>query len=162
LQFTTPDEAPFNGLHLSAAVQTTGKPLRLSIPLSGDDDGDKQQPTSTTVADNQSQPAPSASTADPTIHWINVNRAVGPAYLEKVGVGFSNGAVQFRVNASVQMSGLSFFCEGLGVGLTLEWPPHPTFNLDGLESAWTFRQSPSAVLWSAASSTATRAMTGWP
>ncbi|MBC8031869.1 MAG: hypothetical protein H7Z16_17435 [Pyrinomonadaceae bacterium] len=135
LQLTTPDGAAFDGLQLSVALQMTGDPFLLSIPLTGDESTD-QEPAATPEAGNAPvAPAkPSeADQADQTIHWIKVNRSVGPAYLDKVGVGYKDSAVQFRVSASVQMSGLSFFVEGLGGGLKLVWPPEaPTFNLDGL------------------------------
>ena len=124
LQLATDEGAEFDGLHLAAALQMAGKPFLFSVPVDGDTHDQK---------DTVEPPDPNTNVGDQTIKWIKVNRTLGPAYLDKVGVGFSNGAVQFRVSASVQMSGLSFFVEGLGGGLELAWPPKtPSFNIDGL------------------------------
>ena len=124
LQLATDEGAEFDGLHLAAALQMAGKPFLLSVPVGGDTHDQKE-----TVE----PPDDTTNVGDQTIKWIKVNRTLGPAHLDKVGVGFSNGAVQFRVSASVQMSGLSFFVEGLGGGLKLAWPPKtPSFNIDGL------------------------------
>ena len=124
LQLATDEGAEFDGLHLAAALQMAGKPFPFSVPVGGDTHDQKE-----TVE----PPDDTTNVGDQTIKWIKVNRTLGPAHLDKVGVGFSNGAVQFRVSASVQMSGLSFFVEGLGGGLKLEWPPKtPSFNIDGL------------------------------
>ena len=124
LQLATDEGAEFNGLHVAAALQMAGKPFLFSVPVGADTD-DKKETADTT--------SPTTNAGDQMIKWIKVNRTLGPAYLDKVGVGFSNGAVQFRVSASVQMSGLTFFVEGLGGGLKLAWPPKtPSFNLDGL------------------------------
>jgi len=136
LQLATPDGTAFDGLQLSVALQMTGKPLLLSVPLSGGKASEEEPAIPAVRGGGQSRSlvaSASANEADKTIQWKKVNRAIGPAYLDKVGVGFWDGAVQFRVSASVQMSGLSFFVEGLGGGLKLVWPPEPpTFNLDGL------------------------------
>ena len=124
LQLATDEGAEFDGLHLAAALQMAGKPFLFSVPVGGDTHDQKE-----TVE----PPDDTTNVGDQTIKWIKVNRTLGPAHLDKVGVGFSNGAVQFRVSASVQMSGLSFFVEGLGGGLKLAWPPKtPSFNIDGL------------------------------
>jgi hypothetical protein len=54
-------------------------------------------------------------------------------HLDKVGIGYADAAVQLRISGGVQISGLTFFVEGLGAGVLLAWPPQtPTFNLDGI------------------------------
>ena len=131
LHLATDDGAAFDGLHLSVALQMAGKPLLLSVPLSGDNE--QEQATPAVRARDQGPGAPTKPTDADLIKWIKVNRTLGPAYLDKIGVGFKDGAVQFRVSASVQLSVLNFFVEGLGGGMKLAWPPEtPTFNLDGL------------------------------
>lgn len=141
VRLASPDGETFDGLLLSAAVRMAGQSYPLSFPLRrGDDakkeaDGAKRETeVAARTAGSERQPAAPDRKAEPdkTIKWIKVDRSAGPAYLDSVGIGFWDKAVQFRVSGSVQMSGLTFGVEGLGGGLTLEWPPKPTFNLDGL------------------------------
>ena len=80
----------------------------------------------------ETKPAKPTKT-DEMMKWIEVNKSLGPVHLDKVGVGYAAGAVQLRISGGVEISGLSFFVEGLGAGVPLAWPPEtPTFNLDGL------------------------------
>ncbi|GHC39762.1 DUF6603 domain-containing protein [Streptomyces cinnamoneus] len=68
----------------------------------------------------------------PLVAWVDVQRAVGPLNLRRVGVGFADQTVWVLFDASLGMAGLELGVEGLGLGIPLADPAHPEFRLDGL------------------------------
>jgi len=134
LQVAAPESGAVEGLKLGVSLQVTGKPLLLSIPLAGGKASNQLQipPETVGVTEGETKPAKPTKT-DEMMKWIEVNKSLGPVHLDKVGIGYADGAVQLRISGGVQISGLTFFVEGLGAGVLLAWPPKtPTFHLDGL------------------------------
>ncbi|MDT3779100.1 hypothetical protein PJI16_16160 [Nitrospira sp. MA-1] len=130
LQLTAPEGEPFSGLLLSAAIQVTGESYPMSFPLGGGENKAKatSHPNGTLELGGSDQKEKQTK----TIKWFKLNRSIGPAYLERVGAGYWDDEVQFRVSANVQVSTLTFSVEGLGGSLPLKLPSQPSFNLDGL------------------------------
>ncbi len=135
LQLPAPDGDGFSGLLLSAAIQVTGEAYSMSFPMGG------SEASASEPAEQTGTPPPAARKSDgngrqdeqdEAIQWFEVDRSIGPAHLARVGAGYWDDAVHFRVSASVLTSGLTFSVEGLGGSLPLRWPPEPRFNLDGL------------------------------
>src|SRR6185295_15654365 len=80
-----------------------------------------KQPASTDV---ESQPADGIS-------WHKIQRKLGPAYFERVGVLFADGKIKFLLDASLRISPLSITLEGLSVESPLDkFDPH--FGLRGI------------------------------
>ncbi|TDC78368.1 DUF6603 domain-containing protein [Streptomyces hainanensis] len=68
----------------------------------------------------------------PTVAWVNVERAVGPLYVRRVGVSLAGGSAWAMFEATLGMAGLTVGVLGLGIGVPLKDPSHPVFRLDGL------------------------------
>ncbi|WP_407284875.1 DUF6603 domain-containing protein [Streptomyces sp. BP-8] len=72
----------------------------------------------------------------PLVAWVDVQRAVGPLRLRRVGVGYADGTVWVLFDASLGMAGLVLGVEGLGLGIPLARPDRPEIRLDGLSVAY--------------------------
>ncbi|MER5743631.1 DUF6603 domain-containing protein [Streptomyces sp. NPDC002225] len=68
--------------------------------------------------------------------WFPVGRGLGPVRLERLGLQYRSGAVWVLADASVELSGLTFAVDGMGLGVPVKDPAHVTARLDGLGLAW--------------------------
>jgi len=64
-------------------------------------------------------------------YWINLQKAFGPVYMDKIGFAYTAGALQISFNFSLKLGALTITLDGLMVGSTLT-KFHPIFGLQGL------------------------------
>jgi hypothetical protein len=106
-------------------------PLSILLPLASSNSGGK---------DTAAPVTPTASPSfQPGVKWINIDKALGPVKLNKVGFSFSSSdkMLALLINAQLGLSGLTFSVEGLGLAfLPLSLfkgdPINPEFRLSGL------------------------------
>ncbi|WP_274028485.1 DUF6603 domain-containing protein [Streptomyces sp. MMBL 11-1] len=72
------------------------------------------------------------------IVWVPVGRGLGPVRLERLGVQYKAppATVWVLADASVELAGLTFAADGMGLGIPVKDPAHVTARLDGLGLAW--------------------------
>ncbi|GAA1880751.1 DUF6603 domain-containing protein [Streptantibioticus ferralitis] len=68
--------------------------------------------------------------------WHQVDLALGPVRLDRLGVRYDQGTVWLLVDAGVDIGGLVLSGRGLGLGIPLADPQHITPCLEGLGVAW--------------------------
>ncbi len=132
-----PADGMTKGLAFVIDLQLPGRTTPTSVVVRGGGNG-KRAPKvlkSAEVASpgaGASGPAAAPSVSTPMVAWLDVQRAVGPLRLRRVGVGFADGTVWVLFEASLGMAGLEIGVEGLGMGIPLADPKNPRFRLDGL------------------------------
>lgn len=79
-----------------------------------------------------------------TIHWFDVDKAIGPVTVRRVGLGYEKPRVAIRLDAGLQLSVLSLTLEGLGLSYPIDrlsakpkeiWD-NLNFHLDGASVAF--------------------------
>ncbi|MFB6601388.1 DUF6603 domain-containing protein [Streptomyces noursei] len=74
------------------------------------------------------------------VAWFPVGRGLGPVRLERLGVQYQSSPKPQKVwvlaDASVELAGLTFAADGMGLGIPLDDPAHVKARLDGLGLAW--------------------------
>ena len=75
-------------------------------------------------------------TSDRIVKWVDVQKAFGPFHFQRVGIGLRGANVDFLLDASLEMAGLTITLEGLAAECALadlgKGEFKPTFHLDGL------------------------------
>ncbi|MDX2030053.1 MAG: DUF6603 domain-containing protein [Blastocatellia bacterium] len=75
-------------------------------------------------------------TSDRIVKWVDVQKAFGPFHFQRVGIGLRGANVDFLLDASLEMAGLTITLEGLAAECALadlgKGAFKPTFHLDGL------------------------------
>jgi hypothetical protein len=70
------------------------------------------------------------------VKWVDVQKAFGPFHFQRVGVGLAGQNIDFLLDASLEMAGLTITLEGLAAECALAELVNkkfkPTFHLDGL------------------------------
>ncbi|MCD0453314.1 hypothetical protein LO762_29645 [Actinocorallia sp. API 0066] len=87
-------------------------------------------------------PPPGPAPATPptsTVTWRQVQRTFGPVAIDRVGIGFEQGArLTVLVDAAITAGGLTLSCDGLGASVSLTDPAAPpVFDLAGLGVSYT-------------------------
>lgn len=72
-----------------------------------------------------------AQKPDEGTQWLNVQKGIGPVMLERVGVSFKKGQLQFLLDASLKMGPLTLGMEGLSVASPIDHF-EPSFGLRGI------------------------------
>ncbi|MER7705704.1 DUF6603 domain-containing protein [Kitasatospora sp. NPDC097605] len=72
------------------------------------------------------------------IGWVPVGRGLGPVRLERLGVQYKAppATVSVLADASVELAGLTFAADGMGLGIDVKDPSKVTAHLAGLGLAW--------------------------
>jgi hypothetical protein len=90
-------------------------------------------------ADANTPPASIVSTAPADkglVKWFNIQKAFGPFHFQRVGIGLSGQNIDFMLDASLELAGLTITLEGLAAECALadlsKGNFKPTFHLDGL------------------------------
>jgi len=88
----------------------------------------------TTAPPNVPAPPVNAPAKPPSgnASWFNVNKSIGPATLDRIGMRYEGGRVWLLVDADFTLSGLSLGLQGLALGTKLDDPAAISVNLDGL------------------------------
>lgn len=88
-------------------------------------------------------PLPAGQTAtsppDPKnpVHWININKTIGPVNLQKIGLNYASGEATFAFSAGFAMGPFAMDVQGLSITFPLPLPYMPagktvSFDIDGL------------------------------
>ena len=72
-----------------------------------------------------------SSGTDSNVYWLNLQKAIGPVYLDKVGVGYQSGKIGLMLNASLLFTALKINLIELGAYTPLT-KIDPSFTLSGL------------------------------
>lgn len=80
--------------------------------------------------------AAAASATDKNVYWLNLQKNIGPVYLDKVGVGYQSGRVALMLDASLIFAALKINMIELGASAKLNDIKHPSFELNGLTLAF--------------------------
>lgn len=75
--------------------------------------------------------APSSSTPDTSVKWINLQKNFGPIHIGRVGVSYKEKCLWFLLDASLATGGLNISLEGLSVHSPIN-DFKPVFGLNGL------------------------------
>ncbi len=117
------------GFSLTAALSKAGETVNnFALPM--------KLPQATARA---SQPAtfypnPTSPPGD-AVHWININKNLGPVNLQKIGLNYSGGEATFGFSAGFAVAGFSLDLQGLTITFPIpgqESAGVTSFNLDGL------------------------------
>ncbi|RDG35162.1 YncE family protein [Streptomyces corynorhini] len=127
-----PGEGLTKGVAFAVDVRLPGTAHPVSVRVKGGRDTQDPPPGAPAV---HAATAGQASGA-PVVAWVDVQRAVGPVRLGRVGVGYVDGTVWVLFEASLGMAGLTLGVEGLGIGVPLRDPAKPEFRLDGLSAGY--------------------------
>ena len=65
-------------------------------------------------------------------NWMDIEKGIGPFYLERLGLSYVDGGFWLMLDASLQMKALVFGFQGLSVGTRLD-VFSPSINLEGIE-----------------------------
>ena len=76
-------------------------------------------------------PSTAAAAADAT--WFDVQKSLGPLYVDKVGVRYAESRVWFLLTAALRAGGLTLELEGLGLGVNPGKPTDLDVTLAGLD-----------------------------
>lgn len=125
---TLPQRDIEEGFGLAASMKIADLNIDMSLPVSMDQQGQLQHDTNANTGGDKT-PAPAASTN--SIRWFNVQKKLGPVYLEKVGMQYQDSRLSFLLSASLTLGPLSVSLNGLGATTALH-PIHPAFFLNGL------------------------------
>lgn len=117
---------------LLAATLRMGKESKpLNLPISFADDKNQEvaakieagKPHNGLVAD---------PTADSDVQWIKIQKSFGPVYMERVGVGLTDGnKIEALLDAGLTVGGLTIALQGLSLSSPID-KFDPEFSLDGL------------------------------
>ena len=127
---------------------TTGLALNKGFNFAADLNLDKLPFTLSTAGsqpavDGLDDPGPAPGTFKPasvlsgspatssSVKWINIQKGIGPIYLQKIGVRYDKGEIWFLLNADLTIAGLTISLNGLGISSALQ-AFAPTFHLQGL------------------------------
>lgn len=122
------------GVAFAVDLRLPGQEIATSVMVRAPDD---QSTTGTVLGGvmNTTEDGP-ATSGLPMVAWVDVQRAVGPLRLRRVGVSFADGTVWVLFEASLGMAGLTLGVAGLGIGVPLAAPTSPRFRLDGLSAGY--------------------------
>lgn len=138
-----------NGLKAGINLQMTFVAPTLSIPVdvgtanaeSGQKqeggDGDSSPTQALVMVSNPSTSGNDVKTQNG--YWINVQKSVGPIYMDKIGFAYANGDIEILFNFSMKLGTLNITLDGLAVGTPLS-KIDPHFGLKGLSV--TFNSGP--------------------
>lgn len=80
-----------------------------------------------------------AAQAEGAIKWFDVDKSLGPVSVQRIGLGYAEGRVGIKFDATLQLSALTFTLEGLGMTYPLDKFTEPSkflenvkFTLDGM------------------------------
>ncbi len=118
----------------------------LSLPI-GEGDFEKSPtergPDEPPAVENAGRPEESvalqAEEATDATKWFEVEKSMGPVTVRRIGLGYENGRVGIKFDASLQLNVLTFNLEGLGLTYPLDkftepsqFHKHVEFTLDGM------------------------------
>jgi hypothetical protein len=124
-------EAPADGMSgvaLAMVFNAGGEPttVTLATPPSPADGNEVLPPAAALAVPAATPPSPQDGTV-----WITVQKTFGPVSVEKLGVRYREPGLQFLMNATVSVGGLTIVLLGLGAGSPLS-SFEPAFAIDGL------------------------------
>jgi hypothetical protein len=86
---------------------------------------------------NTGKPGLQSSPPDSPVHWININKTIGPVDIQKIGVNYKSGEASFGLSASLAVGGFDMDVQGLTITFPLPLPFMPagkeiSFDIQGL------------------------------
>lgn len=103
----------------------------LALPLSLPATTPPPYPAPSNFAPGKTSPAKSP------VHWIDINKQLGPVDLKQIGLNYAGGEATFGLSAGFALGGFGLDLEGLTITFPLPLPGSPagktvSFGLDGL------------------------------
>ncbi len=137
-----PESMDYTGLYISAILNLIEVKPKLVLPIVKKSPQPANSLMPMTYA-AQEQPSSDAQ----KIHWINVNKTVGPIQLRRVGVGLrsqkkadgeTESKVSFAIDISMVASGLELDLIGVWIAININEPfkEIPSFGLHGINVAY--------------------------
>ncbi len=121
-------------VQIKAVVRMGEISKQLDLPL--ETDVEKKKGGDAPPPKNDKSPAIISKTSDRMAKWVDVQKAFGPFHFKRVGVGLNGENIDFLLDASLQMAGLTITLEGLAAECALtelsKGNFKPAFHLDGL------------------------------
>ena len=121
-----------NKVQLKTVVRLGEISQRLALPLATD----AQTKEGDASSRDKKSPAIIANASNRTVKWVDVQKAFGPFHFQRVGVGVNGQNIEFLLDASLDMAGLTITLEGLAAECALSELSKgnfkPTFYLNGL------------------------------
>lgn len=118
------------GFNVSAALLLGTAPYSLDLPVP-----EKRLQASNTEVAGASTP----SNTDDGTKWFEIGKSLGPISFQRIGLGYAEGRVGVKFDASLQLSALTFSLDGLGMTYPLDkftepsqFLKHVKFTLDGM------------------------------
>ncbi len=110
------------GLSVSARMNFGGWARALGAPV---------EPGESALEAESGTPAQAGPASSGSTKWLNLQRTLGPVYLDKVGVQYRDATLWLLLNASLSGAALTISLDGLSVGSPLKGFS-PSFDLRGL------------------------------
>jgi hypothetical protein len=118
-----PDKCLEEGLDLAASIQLGSITQELDLPI--------QVNQSTNQGNSSSPLAIKPSPPQSTPKWFKLQKSIGPAHFERIGLQYKDEKIYFLLDASLSAAGLTLSLDGLSVDSSLtEFKPE--FNLHGI------------------------------
>ena len=129
-------EALQKGFNVSAALLLGTAPYTLDLPVPEK----RLQASNTEVAAGNLAPrASTPSNTDDGTKWFEIGKSLGPISFQRIGLGYAEGRVGIKFDASLQLSALTFSLDGLGMTYPVDkftepsqFLKHVKFTLDGM------------------------------
>jgi Family of unknown function (DUF6603) len=119
-----PSAGVASDVELSLALALGDKPTTFDLDIGG-----RANSQSASAAAQAAAPADSSGSS--SLKWLSVQKSLGPLYVNRLGVGYSDGDVEFALDASLTFSALSISLTGLSVSSPLT-SFDPRFGLQGM------------------------------
>ncbi len=118
----------------------------LSLPIKGGIEKSPQEPTAVEQPGGGQAAAPakiegtdSLAKTDDGTKWFEIGKSLGPVSVQRIGLGYAEGRVGIKFDASLQLSALTFTLDGLGMTYPVDkftepsqFLKHVQFTLDGM------------------------------
>ena len=123
--FKLPAKDLDSGFNFSAELRFGGTRQLLALPIIS------RRPTIPDSTSTVTPTNPVAVASSANAKWFDLQKSLGPLYLDKVGVEYQGATLWFLLDAALTGAGLTISLAGLSVGSSLS-SFSPSFNLHGL------------------------------
>jgi len=127
------------GCNITAELLFGSVSRTLSMPVAAIEPTPAEPSDDNQTGGGQSSTALQPEETTDATKWFEVDKSMGPVSVRRIGLGYENGRVVIKFDASLRLSVLTFNLEGLGLTYPLdkftqpsEFLKHVKFTLDGM------------------------------